>query len=224
MSPQLYFAVMLITNPQKARRILLAEELENWFMDLFDEEREDIYNGTFTAKQEYYINKIVDKYLEITGVKMTNSDSYSESVIKKAFKTASEIQETTYNHIVVEPVNSEAAKYITSGIAIGATMFANEDFGRWLSEERANLIALNEANWKWNNEEYFDAKSRYTKKIWHTALDEKVRLTHMLVEGVEVGIDEPFHVGGYLMNYPLDSSLGASATEIINCRCTVEYK
>ena len=35
MKPELFYASMLITEPQKARRILLAEELENWFMDLF---------------------------------------------------------------------------------------------------------------------------------------------------------------------------------------------
>ena len=61
MSPELYFAVMLITNPQKARRILLAEELENWFMDLFDDELEDIRMGTFLEKQEEYVDRIVDK-------------------------------------------------------------------------------------------------------------------------------------------------------------------
>ena len=64
MSPELYFAVMLITNPQKARRILLAEELENWFMDLFDDEYEDILEGTFKDNQELYIDRIIDKYLE----------------------------------------------------------------------------------------------------------------------------------------------------------------
>lgn len=233
MSPELYFAVMLITNPQKARRILLAEELENWFMDLFDEEFEDIIEGTFKDNQEAYIDRIVEKYLEITNVSVTNSDSYSESVIKKAFKTASEIQETTWNNLVTIPLRKSQdewfpednlAEFIKSGIGIGTAMFATEAIRRWLSKDRANTIALNEANWKWNNEEYFDAKEGYTRKIWHTALDEKVRMTHIDVEGVEIGIDEPFHVGSSLMLYPLDVSLGASASEIVNCRCTVEYK
>ena len=62
MSPQLYYAVMLITNPQKARRILLAEELEDWFMDLFEDEFVDIMNGTFKDKQETYIDRIVNEY------------------------------------------------------------------------------------------------------------------------------------------------------------------
>jgi hypothetical protein len=231
MNPQLYFAVMLITNPQKARRILLAEELENWFMDLFDEEYEDILEGTFKDNQEVYIEKIVDKYLDMTDVRITATDEYSKSVVDKAVKTASEIQETTWRNIVTIPLRKatdewfpedQLVEFIKSGIAIGTAMFATEGLRKWLSRERANLIALNEANWKWNNEEFFEAKSKYTRKVWHTALDERVRATHIVLEGVEIGINEDFNVGGYPALYPLDSRLPISETA--NCRCTIEYK
>lgn len=242
MSPQLYYMSMLLTNPQKARRILLAEELENWFMDLFDEEYEDILEGTFKDNQEVYIDKMVDKYLEITGVRMTDTDEYSKSVINKAFKTASEIQDTTWKNIVAVPItlNDEEeslgglnifvpqtdmlSDFIKGGIAVGATMLATESLQRWLGRERANTIALNEANWKWNNQEYYEAKGVYSTKIWHTALDEKVRLTHMAVESAKVSIDEPFHVGNSLLMFAGDTSLGADASEIVNCRCTVSYE
>lgn len=228
MSPELYFAVMLITNPQKARRILLAEELENWFMDLFDEEYEDILDGTFRANQEIYVDKIIDKYLEITGVSMTATDEYSKSVVDKAVKSAVEIQDTTWRNIVAikgsDAQEDSIAEFIKGGIAIGTTLFATDVIKRWLSQDRANLIALNEANWKWNNEEYFDAQENNKTKIWHTALDERVRLTHVSLEGVELPINEPFHVGSSLMMFATDSSLGASISEIANCRCTTEYK
>lgn len=233
MSPQLYFAVMLITNPQKARRILLAEELENWFMDLFDEEYEDILEGTFKDNQEAYIGKIIDKYLDMTNVDINATDEYSKSVINKAVKTAGEIQDTTWKNIVTVPLKKskdewfpedQLAEFIKSGIAIGALMFATKEVKRWLSRERANLIALNEANWKWNNEEFFEAKSSNKTKIWHTALDERVRATHIVMEGVEIPINDYFHVGTSEMLYPLDTSRNASISEIANCRCTVEYR
>lgn len=231
MSPQLYFAVMLITNPQKARRILLAEELENWFMDLFDEEYEDVLDGTFAGKQEIYIDKIVDKYLEITDVSMTATDEYSKAVIDKAVKTASEIQDTTWKNLVTVPLSKtkdedfpedRLAEFIKSGIAIGTALFATDGLRRWLSRERANLIALNEANWKWNNEEFYDAKLSKKTKTWHTALDEKVRMTHIALEGVTLPIDEYFDVGGYKALYPLAETLPLQETA--NCRCTLEYK
>ena len=231
MSPELYYAVMLITNPQKTRRILLAEELENWFMDLFDEEYEDILEGTFKDNQEAYIDRIIDKYLEITGVSMTATDSYSKSVIDKAVKTASEIQETTWRNLVTVPLaknkdewfpEDRMAEFIKSGIGFGTAMFATAELAKWLGRERANLIALNEANWKWNNEEYFDALESKKTKTWHTALDERVRLTHVGLEGVTIGINEMFNVGGYPARYPLDSSLPISETA--NCRCSVSYE
>ncbi len=238
MSPELYFAVMLITNPQKARRILLAEELENWFMDLFDDEFEDILEGTFKDNQELYIDRIVDKYLEMTGVSMTDTDEYSRTVINKAFKTASEIQDTTWRNLTVPYRNRKAtlgvqnigqqsleqdtiSQMIKNGIAISTAIFANEAITRWLGRDRANLIALNEANWKFNNEEFFEAKATNKRKTWHTALDERVRLTHIALEGKTIGIDEKFNVGGYLGLYPLDSNLPIHETA--NCRCSVSY-
>ena len=222
---------MLITNPQKTRRILLAEELENWFMDLFDDEYEDILEGTFKENQEVYIDRIIDKYLEITNVKMTDTDEYAKAVIDKAVKTASEIQDTTWRNLVTIPLSKakdewfpedNIAEFIKSGIGIGTAMFATAELQKWLSRERANLIALNEANWKWNNEEFFDALDLNKTKIWHTALDERVRATHIVLEGVEIPIREDFNVGGYPASYPLDSRLPISETA--NCRCTVEYK
>ena len=236
MNPQLYYAVMLITEPQKARRILLAEELENWFMDLFDDEFEDILDGTFRDNQEVYIERIVDKYLEITNVEITNTDEYTKSVVDKAFKTATEIQETTYKNIVTLPISNgvdelmteeqrnefNTASLILGGIAIGSVIISNHNIKRWLGKERANLIALNEANWKWNNEEYYEAKGNKKTKTWHTALDERVRFDHMAVEGVTVGINEHFIVGGYPMLYPLDGN--APIEQTANCRCSVSYQ
>lgn len=201
-------------------------------MDLFDDEYEDILEGTFKDNQEVYIDRIVDKYLEITNVKMTATDEYSKAVIDKAVKTASEIQDTTWRNLVTVPLSKtkdewfpedNMAEFIKSGIGIGTAMFATAEIHKWLSRERANLIALNEANWKWNNEEFFDAKSKFKRKVWHTALDEKVRATHITLEGVEIGIDEPFHVGNSLMMFATDASMGADISELANCRCTTEY-
>lgn len=287
MSPELYFAVMLITNSKKARRILLAEELENWFMDLFDDEFEDVLDGTFKDNQEVYIDRIIDKYLEMTGVSITATDEYSKSVIDRAVKMAGEIQDTTWRNLTVPYLrrtkksrssasdmkkvqgtsqrnvqvftqggssqgfstnqNSVAQgigqeyqeitqgfyqdsdiyrleDFIREGIAIGATLFATDTIRRWLGQERANIIALNEANWRWNNEEFFEAKKTKKTKTWHTALDEKVRMAHVAMEGVTIPVDEPFHVGASLMMYPTDSSMGASINELANCRCTVSFK
>lgn len=61
------------------------------------------------------------------------------------------------------------------------------------------------------------------KKTWLATPDARTRTTHAMADGQEVPLQEPYNVGGYSMMFPGDSSLGADAGEIINCRCTETY-
>jgi len=45
------------------------------------------------------------------------------------------------------------------------------------------------------------------------------RPTHEMMDGVIVDEDEPFSLPGGMMMYPHDPSMGADASEIINCAC-----
>ena len=60
-------------------------------------------------------------------------------------------------------------------------------------------------------------------KQWLTQRDGKVRNSHLFADGLEVGMNEPFIISGYKMNYPADSSGGAPAGLVCNCRCTLIY-
>lgn len=66
-------------------------------------------------------------------------------------------------------------------------------------------------------------RSGMRSKTWSTFGDAKVRPTHKAVNGVRIPIDEPFTVGGYKLMFPNDTSLGAGAEEIVNCRCTLRF-
>lgn len=61
-------------------------------------------------------------------------------------------------------------------------------------------------------------------KTWHAVGDAKTRPTHAAAHGQTVPFDQPFSVGGSQMMRPGDSSLGAGADEIVNCRCSVLYR
>ena len=102
----------------------------------------------------------------------------------------------------------------------------NEAVGEyWLSIHRAMNIAYNETNTFLNYTDFVEAKERGAKtKTWLTMLDSKVRDTHEEVEGQTVGIDEYFQVGNSQMQFPHDLSLSPDPTEVINCRCAVEYR
>lgn len=58
------------------------------------------------------------------------------------------------------------------------------------------------------------------QKQWAVSGLTNTRETHLVMDGVIVDQDEPFVLPeGDLMQYPHDSSMGASAGEIINCAC-----
>jgi len=62
-------------------------------------------------------------------------------------------------------------------------------------------------------------------RIWDAAGDSKTRASHVAMDMQERGLDETFTAGsGASLMHPGDSSHGAGAGEIINCRCIVTHK
>lgn len=60
------------------------------------------------------------------------------------------------------------------------------------------------------------------RRIWDATGDSRTRPDHVAAEGQEVGLDEPFIVGGESMMHPGD--FGASPGNVINCRCAVRQR
>lgn len=60
-------------------------------------------------------------------------------------------------------------------------------------------------------------------KKWVAAIDGRTRDEHERADGQIVPADDPFIVGGEELMFPGDYSLGASAWNTVNCRCTVVY-
>ena len=104
------------------------------------------------------------------------------------------------------------------------TTIENKDTPYFTSVERAMNIAANEANTIGNYREYIRmVKNGYKYKTWITMNDDKVRHTHAEANGYKVGIFDSFQIGASEMSFPHDYSLGASAEEIVNCRCSLKY-
>jgi len=57
-------------------------------------------------------------------------------------------------------------------------------------------------------------------KMWLTVGDSLVRPIHSAAGGQRVPINQAFFVGGELLMYPGDSSLGATLKNLANCRCS----
>lgn len=95
----------------------------------------------------------------------------------------------------------------------------------YLSDDRATLISVNEANSILGYRQLQEAKEKgYTRKTWVTEGDKKVRNTHREVDMQEVPIEQYFLVGDSLMMYPHDNiTFDIDPKEVINCRCSVVY-
>ena len=63
-------------------------------------------------------------------------------------------------------------------------------------------------------------------KEWISTLDSRTRqdgFDHVVADGQIKQRDEPFIVSGQSLRWPVDSSLGASAGNTIQCRCTLAF-
>lgn len=95
----------------------------------------------------------------------------------------------------------------------------------WItSNDRARLIAENEANTSLNRVDYINAVANgKTRKQWITMKDYRVRKTHQEIDNKVLPIDGVFIVGDSMMYFPKDTSLGADMEEIAGCRCSIKY-
>lgn len=92
------------------------------------------------------------------------------------------------------------------------------------SFERARNAARNEVNKVMNKKRHDDyLVTGNWQHQWITILDGKERDSHAMAAFQIQPINAPFIVGGYRMMHPGDTSLGAPAEEIINCRCMEKF-
>ena len=94
---------------------------------------------------------------------------------------------------------------------------------------RANLIARTETHnaASFANHRYYQTVSDELeitmKKQWVASGDLRTSDFHQEASGTIKDMDEPFEIDGELLNHPGDSSLGASAKNVVNCRCVLVY-
>lgn len=104
-----------------------------------------------------------------------------------------------------------------------STLRNKDKFPYFLSEDRATHIGEDESNSIWNYDEFDEARSAgMLDKTWCTVGDNRVRETHVDVDGETIPIEEPFVVGGVEMMMPRDPEVDAPE-ETDGCRCWLEY-
>ena len=94
-----------------------------------------------------------------------------------------------------------------------------------LSPSRAHAIARTETHSaaSFANQEATRTTGIEMTKTWIAHMV-RTRDTHIAANGQQVALDEPYTVGFGSLMYPGDSTLGAPAEEVINCRCGEIYQ
>lgn len=124
-------------------------------------------------------------------------------------------------------LSEEELRYTAQTFAqeIALSTFRNRDSPYFTSIDRAINLSATESNAVNNLGDRVDAKNfGKTKKTWNTIIDGHEREWHEEVDGLTIPIDDPFEVNGELLMQPLDTSMGAGADNIANCRCWATYE
>lgn len=118
--------------------------------------------------------------------------------------------------------------HVTSGILQGQSvnqiaknlMDSVTDMNR-TSAVRAARTAITEAEnaGRQAGRDALEEKGVIMGKRWIATHDSRTRDAHMEADGQIVSNDDPFTVGGELLMFPGDKSMGASGWNLYNCRC-----
>ena len=221
-----YFGEMILSKNEKKNRITLADKLEYAFLDFF---AFVVTLYEYGKIDSYSIGqKLLDGY---KNVLISEGIEQDETVIAYMDRFAKQFASSTLMHANV--VNVDLSDYealdnkVTEGFDEGSSNANKADLQAdawYLSQDRARFAAENESQLIYNYDQWRRAKaSGYTQKKWCTIVDKVTRNSHIEANGQIAPIDEYFIIGGSLMRFPKDDTLGAGPDEIINCRCTVEY-
>lgn len=192
-----YFGEMEISKEQVERRKEVARDIRDSLLALF-------LLVITTLKYDYgeyaFILTVLYDEIERIANDYTKSDEYVKDYIDKV---ANDIFAVTMLH--TDPLDTE------------------ENF--FLSDERASLIAVNEANSIINYAELQEAiKQGYKYKTWVTMNDRRVRKSHARIDGKTIPIMDYFEVGRCRLLMPRDEVNCTDGKEIVNCRCVLKYR
>lgn len=180
-------------------------------MDLTEEGRE---------KRKEFSESMVDIMLFIFALfSVMRKYNYinKQYVIKQLQSRYSEL---VLKYMDVDKVVDNYIKKISKEIVDTTLKYPDEEY--YLSDERATLVSVNEANSIFGYQQIQEAKEKgYTRKTWVTERDIKVRKSHREVDGLEIEIDDYFLVGNSIMQYPHDMT--APPEQTVNCRCTLKF-
>lgn len=177
------------------------------------------------------IRELGGKYQKNDTIDSINAGFRNEEIIKRVFAVSNSVEVADKVTSVNQFTKDLIAKVIRDGLAQNKTKVEiARDIKKITNGEitrmRAARIARTETTFI-NSEAtkvLSDVIPYQQNKRWLPRLDGREREAHGAMQGQKPILkNELFNVGGQLMEYPADSKHGATASNIVNCRCAVHY-
>lgn len=202
-----YFNEISLTKSQKKERIALAEDIEDAVMFFFTlvllQSRFSYLAAMDSADAK---DQLRQKILDAVG----NRTELNNEIIEDVNTFVDDVNDTTTEHLMILNALAEEAEE------------QRQKENRYISEDRARLLAEEEANTIFNCSDFYKARELgYKYKTWITMRDSRVRKTHARVDDKTIPINDYFMIGKSLMRYPRDPM--GRPEEVIACRCSARY-
>lgn len=205
----------------KLNYIRTAETISDDMFLFFGEIYTDLKNGDFltSVPRSDYTDALMDLYVAWASGWLTDDN---DDMRKHAESVVDEIMDTTEK--TINDSNDENFLSLYKSHALMEDDDIPEAIIAVLGRDRSDLIGNNESLFINNYSGFYSAiQGDKENKTWRTCEDDRVRMTHNIVDGETMPIERAFEVGGYYLMFPMDDSMGAPIEETINCRCWLEY-
>lgn len=210
----------------------LAENLYNDIGQVPKEYYDDYYSDMLTILSNNAREVIITMGNRLERTRIVKKSDDIDSVISTYTTTATAQNVTNITETTRKSIQAEIKLGLETGLS-NPQISKNIKKSTGFSAKRATLIARTETHQAMNYGNQSIAKRLGLKKPvkeWASAMDERARSWHVNMNGVQVGIDEPFKIltpvsGGAIVEKQLQyaGDPNGGATNTINCRCFVLY-
>lgn len=223
-----YFSEEISETTMKKLRKLIVNGIENGFdKDTFREAVKGLFNEFVDGRGN--IDTLVKSGVYVEAFTLNSSNEVSVTQSERYRQMLSAITNSDLTNTQKDDALKALRGLVDPSSIVGREIDAlltnvyrvNKDKG--IKHSRAVTIARTESTYARNlgfEDTYKDNPFVRARK-WSSALDSFTRESHSLANGQIANLDEPFKVGTSKLRFPGDTSQGAPAEEIVNCRCRI---
>jgi SPP1 gp7 family putative phage head morphogenesis protein len=204
-----------------AAQVARGNDVETGLAQGHDTRVERLLRATYYEGMQAAANVV----FRAAGVKAAKPRDRFEGLVKRWIEDVSLAKVRQIGGTTRQQLRNVVARGREEGLGpSGIARMLRDEVGDTLGRARALTIARTETHSAANAAQLYAAEALEIpnmRREWIAANDERTRDDHADANGQVVGLDEPFEVGGALLNYPGDAA--GPPEQIINCRCTTGF-